>query len=163
MTNSADSRFVYVTYIRTTPDLLWSALTTPEFVRQYWRGVQPDAQWKLGGVRPEAEWKVGGAWKLILPDGRVADTGEIVEFEPAKRLVIRWRNEFKPELKAEGWTLCVINIESTGDAVKLTVTHSIEREGSKMIEAVSGGWPQVLSNLKSLLETGAIVVPPSES
>jgi uncharacterized protein YndB with AHSA1/START domain len=123
--------------------------------------VQPEAQWKVGGVRPDAEWKVGGAWKLILPDGRVGDTGEIIEFEPTKRLVIRWRNEFRPELKAEGWSLCVMDIEPTGDAVKLTVTHSIECENSKFIEAVSGGWPQVLSNLKSLLETGAIVVPPA--
>jgi uncharacterized protein YndB with AHSA1/START domain len=163
VTKSAESRFVYVSYIRTTPDRLWSALTTPEFVQQYWRGVQPDPQWKVGGVRPEAEWKVGGAWKLILPDGRVGDTGEIIEFEPTKRLVIRWRNEFRPELKAEGWSLCVMDIEPTGDAVKLTVTHSIECENSKFIEAVSGGWPQILSNLKSLLETGAIVVPPAEA
>jgi uncharacterized protein YndB with AHSA1/START domain len=161
VTKSAASRFVYVTYIRTTPDRLWSALTNPEFVQQYWRGVQPEAQWKVGGVRPDAEWKVGGAWKLILPDGRVGDTGEIIEFEPTKRLVIRWRNEFRPELKAEGWSLCVMDIEPAGDAVKLTVTHSIECENSKFIEAVSGGWPQVLSNLKSLLETGAIVVPPA--
>jgi uncharacterized protein YndB with AHSA1/START domain len=161
VTNSAESRFVYVTYIRTTPERVWSALTTPEFAQQYWRGVQPEAHWKIGGARPEADWKVGGTWKLILPDGRVADTGEVVAFEPPKRLAIRWRNEFRPELKAEGWSLCVMEIESTGDAVKLTVTHSIEREGSKLIEAVSGGWPQVLSNLKSLLETGAIVVPPA--
>jgi uncharacterized protein YndB with AHSA1/START domain len=149
VTNSAESRFVYVTYIRTTPERVWSALTTPEFAQQYWRGV-----------RPEAEWKAGGSWKLILPDGRIGDTGEIVEFEPAKRLAIRWRNEFKPELKAEGWSLCVMEIESTDGAVKLTVTHSIEREGSKLIDAVSGGWPQVLSNLKSLLETGTVVLPP---
>jgi uncharacterized protein YndB with AHSA1/START domain len=163
VTKSAESRFVYVTYIRATPERLWSALTTPEFAQQYWRGVRPDAEWKKGGVRPEADWKVGGAWKLILPDGRVADTGEIVEFEPAKRLVIRWRNEFRPELKAEGWSLCVMEIESMGDAVKLTVTHSMEREGAKLIDAVSEGWPQVLANLKSLLETGSIVAPPRES
>jgi uncharacterized protein YndB with AHSA1/START domain len=163
VTKSAESRFVYVTYIRATPERVWSALTTPEFVQQYWRGVQPEAQWKVGGVRPEADWKVGGSWKLILPDGRIADTGEIVEFAPPQRLAIRWRNEFRPELKAEGWSLCEMDIKSTGDAVKLTVTHSIEREGSKLIEAVSGGWPQVLSNLKSLLETGAIVVPLPQS
>jgi uncharacterized protein YndB with AHSA1/START domain len=149
VTSSAESRFVYVTYIRTTPDRLWSALTTPEFARQYWRGAQP-----------EAEWKAGGSWKLVLPDGRVCDTGAIVEFEPAKRLAIRWRNEFMPELKAEGWSLCVMEIEREGDAVKLTVTHSIAREGSKFIDAVTAGWPQVLSNLKSLLETGAVILPP---
>jgi uncharacterized protein YndB with AHSA1/START domain len=151
MTSSAGSSFVYVTYIRTTPERLWSALMDPDFARQYWRGA-----------RPEADWRLGGAWKLIFPDGRVGDIGEIVAFEPAKRLGIRWRNEFKPELKAEGWSLCSMEIEPVGDAVKLTVNHSIEREGSKFIGAVSGGWPQVLSNLKSLLETGSVVLPPKE-
>lgn len=144
MTSHAGSQFVYVTYIRTTPEQLWSALLSADFARQYWRGA-----W------PEAEWKVGGSWKLMFPDGRVGDVGEIVAFEPAKRLGIRWRNEFKPEFKAEGWSLCTIEIEPAGEAVKLTVTHGMEREGSKFIGAVSGGWPQILSNLKSLLETGS--------
>ena len=152
MTDSMKSRFVYVTYIRTTPEKLWEALTNAEFVRQYWLGV-----------RAEAEWKVGGAWKLSFTDGRVADTGEIAEFEPARRLAIRWRNEFRPELKAEGWSLCTMEIEpAAGETVKLTVTHGIEREDSKLIAAVSGGWPQVLSNLKSLLETGSAVLPAKE-
>ena len=149
MTDAVKSQFVYVTYIRTTPDRLWSALTDSEFAPQYWLGV-----------RVEADWKVGGAWKLSFADGRVADTGEIVAFEPEKRLGIRWRNEFRPELKAEGWSLCTMELEPVGEAVKLTVTHSIEREDSRFIEAVSGGWPQILSNLKSLLETGATVLPP---
>lgn len=143
------SGFIYVTYIRTTPEKLWSALTTTEFTRQYWLGTSVDA-----------DWKVGGAWKLTYPDGRVTDAGEIVEFEPLKRLAIRWRHEFKPELKAEGWSLCTMEIERTGEAVKLTVTHAIEREDSKFIVAVSGGWPQILSNLKSFLETGSTVLPP---
>jgi uncharacterized protein YndB with AHSA1/START domain len=152
MSNKPESRFVYVTYIRTTRERLWSALTTAEFVQQYWFGI-----------RPEAEWKAGGSWKLVFPDGRVADAGEIVEFEPGKRLAIRWRNEFMPEMKAEGWSHCTMEIEAAaGQAVKLTVTHSIECENSKFIGAVSGGWPQILSNLKSLLETGSIVLPPPE-
>jgi uncharacterized protein YndB with AHSA1/START domain len=151
VSSAAKSTFVYVTYIRTTPERLWSALTSSDFVPQYWLGI-----------RAEAEWKLGGAWKLVFPDGRVADTGEIVEFEPMKRLSIRWRNEFKPELKAEGWSLCTMELEPTGDAMKLTVTHAMEREGSKFIGAVSGGWPQILSNLKSLLETGSVVLPPRE-
>jgi len=149
MTDAMGSRFVYVTYIRTAPDRLWSALTTSDFMRQYWLGA-----------RAEAEWKVGGSWKLVLPDGRVTDTGEIVAFEPPRRLSIRWRNEFMPELKAEGWSLCTMELEPTGEAVKLTVTHSMEREGAKFINAVSGGWPQILSNLKSLLETGSVLLPP---
>jgi uncharacterized protein YndB with AHSA1/START domain len=151
MTKTATSRFVYVTYIRTTPERVWSALTSPEFARQYWLGIVV-----------KADWKVGGSWQLSFPDGRVADLGEIVELEPSKRLAIRWRNEFMPELKAEGWSLCTMEIEPAGQAVKLTVTHSMEREDSKFIGAVSGGWPQILSNLKSLLETGSIVLPPRE-
>lgn len=149
MASTAESRFVYVTFIRTTPERLWSALTTSEFAKQYWLGAEP-----------QAEWKAGGKWKLVLPDGRIADTGEIVEYEPATRLAIRWRNEFKPELKEEGWSLCLMELEPTGEAVKLTVTHSIERENSKFIGAVTEGWPKVLSNLKSLLETGKAVLPP---
>ncbi len=151
MSSSAESRFVYVSYIRTTPDKLWSALTNSDFAQQYWLGI-----------RPEAEWKAGGSWKLMFKDGRIADIGEIIEFEPAKRLSIRWRNEFKPEMKAEGWSLCTMEIEPVGEAVKLTVTHSMKREGAKFIGAVSGGWPQVLSNLKSLLETGSVVLPPRD-
>jgi uncharacterized protein YndB with AHSA1/START domain len=149
MTRDAGSRFTYVIYIRTTPEKLWSALLSAEFARQYWRGA-----W------PEADWKQGGSWQLMFPDGRVADAGEIVAFEPVKRLAIRWRNEFKPEFKAEGWSLCTMEIEPTEGAVKLTVSHEMEREGSKFIDAVSGGWPQILSNLKSLLETGAVLLPP---
>jgi len=146
--SAAESRFVYVTYIKTRPERLWTALTDAKFAQQYWLGA-----------RPEAEWKVGGAWKITYPDGRITDTGEILEFVPGKRLAIKWRNEFMPELKAEGWSLCTMEIEPEGDAVKLTVTHSIEREGSKFIGAVSGGWPRILSNLKSLLETGSAILP----
>ena len=147
MTKLGQTQFVYVTYIRTTAEKLWQALTTSDFVPQYWLGV-----------RAEADWKVGGAWKLILPDGRVGDTGEILEFVPGKRLCIRWRNEFVSELKAEGWTNCLMEIEPVDGAVKLTVTHKIDREESKFIGAVSHGWPQILSNLKSLLENGSAVL-----
>ncbi|WP_395674429.1 SRPBCC family protein [Inquilinus sp.] len=143
----AGSTFVYVTFIRTTPVALWQALTDTEVTPRYWLGVHH-----------EAEWRAGGAWKLILPDGRVGDAGEVLEFNPPRRLALRWRNEFRPELKEEGWSRCTMDIEPAGEAVKLTVTHSIEQEGSKLIEAVSGGWPLILSNLKSLLETGSVVL-----
>ncbi len=75
MADGGKSSFVYVTYIRTTLDRLWSALLSPEFARQYWRGAYP-----------EADWRLGGSWKLLFPDGRVGDSGEIVAFEPCKRL-----------------------------------------------------------------------------
>ena len=87
---------------------------------------------------------------------------QIAEFEPAKRLAIRWRNEWNPDMKNEGYSLCTMEIEPAGEAVKLTVTHSMERDHSKFMGAVSGGWPQILSNLKSLIETGSVVLPPRE-
>ena len=135
--------FVYVTYIRTTPEKLWEALTTPEFTKAYWFGITLDCAWEKGAP-----------WKMVFEDGRVADTGEILEIEKPKRIVIKWRNEFMPELKAEGYSRCVIELEPVNEAVKLTITHTIDKEGSKFIQAVSGGWPQILASLKSLLETG---------
>ena len=145
----ADSTFIYVTYIRTTPEELWRALTTPEFVSRYWLGATA-----------EAEWRKGGAWKLVFADGRVADAGEIVDFEPPRLLAIKWRNEWSEEFKAEGWSMCTMKLEQVDQAVKLTVSHTMPRENAKFIGAVGGGWPRILSNLKSLLETGQVVLPP---
>jgi len=143
----ARSTFVYVTYILTTPEKLWSALTDAEFMKQYWFGNHCESQ-----------WSAGSSWKMMYPDGRIVDAGEIVEAEPPRRLVIRWQNQFKPELKAEGVSLCTMELEPSETAVKLSITHTIEREPSKFIEAVSRGWPKVISNLKSLMETGSVVL-----
>ena len=145
----ARSTFVYVTYIRTTQEKLWSALTNAKFMEQYWFGAHCESQ-----------WTAGSAWKLVAGDGRVLDAGEIVEAEPPRRLVIRWQN-LKPELKAEGASLCTMELEPDGTAVKLSITHTIECEPSKFVQAVSGGWPKILSNLKSLLETGSIAIQDS--
>jgi uncharacterized protein YndB with AHSA1/START domain len=144
----AESTFIYVTYIRTTPDALWRALTDTDFIPQWWMGV-----------RAETEWRVGGPWKLVLTDGRTADSGEVLEFEPPRRLALKWRNEFMPELTEEGFSQCLFELEPLGEAVKLTVTHSIPVDGSKLIKAVAGGWPQILSNLKTLIETGSALIP----
>ena len=143
----AKSTFLYVTYIRTTPEKLWWALTDGEFMKQYWFGM-----------RGESDFKAGSPWKLVSGDGDVWDSGAIVEADPHKRMVIRWHHQKKPELKAEGPSLCTIELQPEAGAVKLTITHTIEREGSKVINAVSGGWPKVISNLKSLLETGSIAL-----
>ena len=151
----ARSTFVYVTYIRTTPEKLWSALTDAEFMKRYWFGM-----------RCESRWTAGSPWKLVSGDGQIFDAGEIVEAEPPRRLVIRWQHQNRPELKAEGESRCTMELEPSGAAVKLSITHSIARESSKLIEAVSGGWPKILSNLKSLLETGSAVLQdpyPTES
>jgi uncharacterized protein YndB with AHSA1/START domain len=138
-----DSKFVYVTYIRTTPEKLWEALTKPEFTRAYWFGVTHDCA-----------WEIGSPWRLIFSDGRVADTGEVVAIDRPRRLVLKWRNEFRPELKAEGYSRATLELEPMGDTVKLTVTHEMDREGSAFVDAVSDGWPSILASLKSLLETG---------
>jgi len=110
------------------------------------------------GMHCESQWTEGSSWKLVSGDGQTLDAGEIVEAEPPRRLVIRWRHQNKPELKAEGDSLCTMELERSGTAVKLSITHSIECEPSKLIAAVSGGWPKVISNLKSLLETGSIAL-----
>jgi uncharacterized protein YndB with AHSA1/START domain len=143
----AKSTYVYVTYIRTTPEKLWSALTDAEFIKQYWFGMNC-----------ESGFTAGSPWKLVSDDGQLYDSGEIVEAEPPRRLVIRWQHQNRPELRAEGDSLCKMELEPSGTAVKLSITHSIEREPSKFIEAVSGGWPKVIANLKSLLETGSIAL-----
>ncbi len=139
----AEARFVYVTYIRTTPAKLWRALMDPEFTRRYWVETWQDCAWQPGAT-----------WRLMIPDGRVADSGAVVELVPERKLVLTWQNEFKPELRADGPSRVTFELEPQGEAVKLTVTHESDTPGSKLIEAVSQGWPQVLSSLKSLLETG---------
>jgi uncharacterized protein YndB with AHSA1/START domain len=137
------SQFVYVTYIRTTPEKLWQALIDPEFTRKYWVETWQDS-----------EWKPGASWKLMIPDGRVGNSGEIIEIDPPRRLVLKWRTEFVPEMKADGDLRVTYEIEKQGDAVKFTLIHESDKPDSKVIAAVSNGWPMILASLKSLLETG---------
>ncbi|MEX3940267.1 SRPBCC family protein [Paraburkholderia sp. BR10937] len=143
-----NSTFVYVTFIRTTPQALWTALTSREFTERYWFGMHH-----------ECDWQTGSSWSLRFADGRIADSGAVVEADPPRRLVLRWRNMFLAELHAEGDSLCTIDIEPVEHAVKLTITHHLARPGSIFIEKVSGGWPRILSNLKTLLETGEVLMP----
>jgi uncharacterized protein YndB with AHSA1/START domain len=93
-------QFVYITYIRTSPEKLWKALIEPEFTRKFWVNTTQ-----------ESEWKPGATWKILMPDGRVADSGEVLEIEPPRRLVLKWRNEFRPELKAEGYSRLTYQLE----------------------------------------------------
>jgi len=146
------STFVYVTYIRTTPEKLWSALTEPEFMKQYWFGMHG-----------ESTWTAGSPWKLVASDGKTAAIGEIVESDPPKRLVFRWQDKLVPEREAEGPSLCTMELSPDSNAVKLSITHTIEHQDSKVIVAVSGGWPKVLSNLKTLLETGEVAFAPKSA
>lgn len=141
------SSFVYVTYIRTAPQKLWEALSDSQIVRKYWFDATI-----------ECIWKKGSSWKMLFADGRVADMGEVLEIDPPRRAVIRWQNEWKPEFKAEGPTRCTIELQLVDHAVKLTITHEIDRPESELIKALSAAWPITISNLKSLLETGEVAV-----
>ena len=108
-------------------------------------------------MHQESDWTAGAPWRLVFADGRVADAGEVVEIDPPRRLVLKWRNEFS-ELKSEGYSRCAIEIEAIDEAVKLSITHTMDQPQSKFIAAVSTGWPRILSNLKSLLETGKVIM-----
>src|ERR1700760_1826103 len=101
------SIFVYVTYIRTTPEKLWSALTDAEFMKQYWFGMHCESQ-----------WTAGSSWKLVSGDGLIYDAGEIVEAERPRRLVIRWQHQNDSQLKAEGESRCTMELEPGGMGVK---------------------------------------------
>lgn len=141
------SEFRYVTYIKATPGEVWTAITDPELMRRY-----------RFGTHAESDWKPGSPWKMISGRGETLDSGAIVESDPPRRLIIRWRNEWRPEFKAEGDSHCTFDIEAEGNATKLTVDHVMDKEGSAFIEAVADGWSRTLSNLKSLLETGTVAL-----
>jgi uncharacterized protein YndB with AHSA1/START domain len=144
-----NDKFVYVTYIRTTPDKLWDALLKPEFQRQWF--------W---GTTLLSDWKKGSPWKMVKGDGTLDTTGKIVDIDKGHKLVMTWANESFPELKAEGASQVSFEMVQKGDIMQLTVVHEIAREKSKLIEKVSGGWPMVLSSLKTMLETSAVLPDP---
>ena len=135
--------FVYTTYIETTPERLWHALTDGDFTERYWLGA-----------RLRSDWKVGSSFEMVRSDGTVSDAGKVVEYDPPRRLAYtfvnqsdRYRNEFP--------ALATFVLEPYGKLVKLTLTHEGFAEGSKFLEGISKGWPAILSSLKSILETGA--------
>lgn len=148
--------FVYTTYIQTTPERLWEALTSPAFTERYWN-VSFETDWTPGS---EMIWNNNGV--------RIADRAQVVrESDPYRRLSFTW-HDFTPELAralnmseevfaaaaAEPRSKVTFELEPAGSAVKLTVLHDDFAPASKAAEMVSNGWPQVLSKLKTLLETG---------
>ena len=135
--------FVYVTYIATTPQKLWQALTDKAFTRQYWSGI---------GI--ESDWTPGAALTFHSGSGDVMNTGEVLEAEPYRRLSYTWRVEFDEVFRREKPSRVTFELEPVGAEVKLTLTHDEFEPGSKVHAAVCNGWPAVLSSLKSLLETG---------
>ena len=136
----ASERFVYVTYIASTPQKVWDALVTGEVTRQYW------------GHENVSDWKPGSRWQHVTADAerRVRVEGEVIEFTPPERLVLTWRD---PGAAGER-TRVTLTVEQVGKKVRLTVLHDELRPGSDMLPKISEGWPRVVSSLKSLLETG---------
>ncbi len=133
--------FVYVTYITTTPEKLWNALTTPEFTRQYWFGSHF-----------ETDWRAGSSMKSCNPDGSIIFSGKILESNPFRRLAFTFKHVKHDADHAPSHVS--YDLEPNGDVVKLTVLHDNFEEGSEVFKGISGGWPMILAGLKSLLETG---------
>jgi uncharacterized protein YndB with AHSA1/START domain/DNA-binding transcriptional ArsR family regulator len=153
----ARPEFVYVTYIRTTPERLWRALTDPEFTARYW------------GRTYETDWKKGSHYELTQSGVRVDDPEQVIlEADPPRRLsytwpavsaelgqALGWSDDYTARIAAEPGSRVTFEIEpEEDDNVRLTVIHDGFEEGSVTLESISGGWPRVLANLKTLLETG---------
>jgi uncharacterized protein YndB with AHSA1/START domain len=135
-------QFVYTTLIRTTPEKLWTAITNPEFTRQYW-----------GGLENHSDWKPGSKWEHRNPADKadpVWITGRVIESDPPKRLVLSWVD---PEDLTDE-SRVIFEIQQIEDITQLTVLHGEFKPGSPMAPKIEAGWPKVLSSLKSYLETG---------
>ncbi|MBV9359191.1 MAG: metalloregulator ArsR/SmtB family transcription factor [Chloroflexi bacterium] len=148
--------FLYTTYIKSTPERVWQALTDPAFTRRYW------------GITFDTDWRAGSPLIFHTAGLAIADPAQcVLEAEPYRRLSYTWhtltpewasaigRDEsFGETIAREPRSRVTFDIESQGDTVKLTVMHDGFEPGSQVLEMISGGWPRVLSNLKTLLETG---------
>ncbi len=143
--------FVYVSYIATTPEKVWQAFVDTDVMRQYWIGSSGDC------ARVNvSDWKPGSAWEhQRVDDTRTVDiVGKVIESIPPRRLVFTWARPMDAADDSKHSRVS-IDIEPQGDGlVRLTVTHDDLERDPKMLEGISGGWPKVLSNLKTLLETG---------
>ena len=142
--------FVYTTYIETTADQLWEALTSGEFSRRYW--------WNTSVV---SDWKVGSPFSLVM-DGQTTDVGEILEADRPRRLSYTFQHVLNEAARKERPSRVTFVLEPSGKLVKLTLTHEDFAEGSVVVDGISKGWPAILSSLKSMLESGtALAIPPS--
>jgi len=135
--------FVYVTYIRSTPEKVFEAITKPEIARRYW------------GHENVSDWKPGSAWQHVRANEQrtVELVGKVVEVVPPTRLVITWANASQAADPAST-SRVTFDVAAYDEMVRLTVTHDELEAGSGMAKCIQQGWPIVLSSLKSLLETG---------
>ena len=144
--NTTDFRpgTVYTIYIAATAENVWRSLTTADFSRQYFLGFAV-----------ETDLKIGGRFIVRAPDGSVHIDGEVIACDPPRLLSVTWNVNWPGLVEKLGQTIVTYEIEPAGDAVKLTMTEAHERElGDDILSGGRGGWPVILSSLKSLLETG---------
>ncbi|WP_280355065.1 ArsR/SmtB family transcription factor [Nocardia otitidiscaviarum] len=155
-TTMGSNEFVYATYIKTTPEQLWRALTEPAFTKRYW-GASFDTDWQPGSEMTwhERDWTSKAPEQVVLeaqPYTRLSYTWHSVgpefgeQFGLDEATVEKWASESRSKVTFE--------LEPVGTLVKLTVVHDGFDAGSGLLEAVSGGWPSIITNLKALLETG---------
>ena len=152
MTTTTKPSFVYVTYIATTPDKVWQAVVDPDVARKYWVGGNSKGPAHVN----VSDWKPGSKWEhQRADDSHAVDiAGTVVECTPPRRLVLSWARPAEVG-DATKQSRVTFDIEQSGDGlIRLTVTHEDLEKDPKMLAGISGGWPQVLSNLKTLLETG---------
>jgi len=135
-------KYVYVTYIVTTPEKLWEALTNPEITRLYW------------GHRNVSDWKVGSKWEhLRFDEERTADVvGKVLESDPPRRLVTSWAYPNDAQNESQ-YSRVSFEIKLVAGTVRLRVTHTDLQSDTELAD-IAEGWPMVLSGLKTLLETG---------
>ena len=135
--------FVYVTYIEATAEKVWRALVDGEMTRRYWLHDNV------------SDWKPGSRWEHRRADrsGAVDIVGQVLESDPPRRLVLTWARLFEADDET-AYSRVTFDIEPQGTVVCLTVTHEGMEADSESYKGNSAGWPKVLSNLKTLLETG---------
>ena len=139
---------VYTSYIASTPEKVWQALTSAEFSRKY-----------FAGNAVEVDLKIGGPFVVRQPDGSVHISGEVIECDPLRRLTVTFNVNWPALIEKLGPTLVTYEIEPAGDVVKLTLIQSHDRPISDdILSGGRSGWPAILSSLKSLLETGQALV-----
>ncbi len=138
---------VYEIYIKTTPDKLWHAITDEEIRSKY-----------QFGARITSTFKDGAAYEMATPDGMPLGEGEIIESDPPRKLVQTMRALWGEDVKEEGFSRITWEIEPVGDSCLLKLTHDQLREGAN--DQLYGGWPMILSGLKTWLESGELLTTP---
>lgn len=134
---------IYQTYIRASREQVWEAITAPEFTRQYFHAMH---------IR--SDWKPGSPVTFEYDDGRVGCEGELLDYDPPRRLSYTWRFMFDEALAKERPSTVAFELEPAGEATRLRIIHGDFDEDSKVYPMIRDGWAEVISSLKSLLETG---------